>query len=177
MDSILSLDSSLALIGCYWLRQVCTNYVLGKEPIVHIPPHIRTLQNKVLAKAKTNNISNKELLYGNLKELSDSFEISQRMVSSVQSAIKSKSVVYLDEQLNNSIGDDSSRQQSFVDILVDGHDPSSNINNVSDQQDKDLDSNKLLTAATNAFLSLSERERTILLLRYNIIGDNNNEQK
>lgn len=170
LDAIDGFDASLGFkfstYATYWIRQSCTNYILGKKPIVHIPSHIRTLQNKIIQKSKELNITSKDLLHGNVKELAASFEVTERMLNSVKSAIKSKNVVSLEEpQYTNSEG----QKLTLGDLLVTENQETSD-DETSLFSDNLIEHNKLIMVAKAAFSQLSDREKYIMLLRYKIIS-------
>jgi RNA polymerase primary sigma factor len=144
----------------WWIRHAINNYLLSQDPQVHVPSHIRTAQNKVLKAMKEKNLSFQDLIEENAADLG----VSEKMLDSINSSLKSKwissidDVVHFQKQFGSSKSDE--RKVSLKDILVDEDEVSS---------EETLDYQALIETVKKGLLKLSDRERNIILLRYDVI--------
>lgn len=137
----------------WWIRHAINNYLLSQDPQVHVPSHIRTAQNKVLRTMKEKNMSFQDLIEANAVELG----VSEKMLGSINSSLKSKWISSLEEFVPS---DSSERNLTLKDLLVDEDVTSS---------DSLMDYRTLVEFAKRGLGKLTERERNIILLRYDVI--------
>ena len=138
----------------WWIRHAINNYLLSQDPQVHVPSHIRTAQNKVLKAMKEKNMSFQDLVEENASELG----VSEKMLGSINSSLKSKWISSLEETVART-GDDN-RKITLKDLLVD-EDEASN--------ESVIDYKTLVGFVKQGLMKLTERERNIILLRYDVI--------
>lgn len=137
----------------WWIRHAINNYLLSQDPQVHVPSHIRTAQNKVLKTMKEKNMSFQDLIEANAAELG----VSEKMLGSINSSLKSKWITSLEEPV---VGDSTDRRTTLKDLLVD-EDETSN--------ESAMDYKTLVEFVKKGLMKLTERERNIILLRYDVI--------
>lgn len=151
----------------WWIRQAINNYLLNIEPIIHIPSHIRTAHNKLTKKLKEENLALKEMIEEyNKKDLKTDFEISEKMLFSINSAINSKNLIALDSPINTS-NSTKEGNMSVIDVLESEPENES----LEIKADRQFDCSILLEAIKTAFKTLTEKEKYILLLRFDVIED------
>lgn len=139
----------------WWIRHAINNYLLSQDPQVHVPSHIRTAQNKVLKTMKERNMSFQDLVEGNASELG----VSEKMLESINSSLKSKWISSLDEMVPGSKSG-TEQKVSMKELLIDEENVSSDLT---------MDYKTLVEFVKNGLMKLSERERNIILLRYDVI--------
>ena len=150
----------------WWIRQAINNYLLNVEPIIHIPSHIRTAHNKLTKKLKEENLALKEMIDEyNKKDLKTDFDLSEKMLFSINSAMNSKNLVALDSPVNMS-NPNREGNMTIGDILESDAD-----NELEIKADRQLDCTTLLEALKLAFKTLPDKEKYILLLRFDVIDD------
>lgn len=137
----------------WWIRHAINNYLLSQDPQVHVPSHIRTAQNKVLKTMKEKNMSFQDLVEANAAELG----VSEKMLGSINSSLKSKWISSLEEPVTS---DSTDRKVTLKDLLVD-EDETSN--------ESVMDYRTLVEFVKKGLMKLTERERNIILLRYDVI--------
>jgi len=133
----------------HWVQQACSGFLLDHKPYLHVPSHVRTAQNKLLRFMRERDITLKDIDQAAMNHL----EITDKMLTCIGAALRSKHVHSLEEPLS------SSADTTIGDLV-----PSSDIS--SEEQ---TDMHNLIKAAKKALLSLAPRERLLILLRYNII--------
>lgn len=134
----------------WWIRQSVHSYLLDKEPMLHVPSHVRTARNKLYNAAKERSISIKDVDKTVLAEIG----MTEKMFASVNATLRTKDWNFqsIDEPLSASI-DKSLRD------MIPSNQPELNII---------VDNKKIIDAARKAFLKLSIREKCVLLERYGI---------
>jgi RNA polymerase sigma factor (sigma-70 family) len=137
----------------WWIRHAINNYLLSQDPQVHVPSHIRTAQNKVLKKMKEKNMSFQDLIEANASQLG----VSEKMLDWINSSLKSKWISSLEESVASNSTD---RKVALKDLLVD-EDETSN--------ESVMDYRTLVEFVKKGLMKLTERERNIILLRYDVI--------
>jgi RNA polymerase sigma factor (sigma-70 family) len=137
----------------WWIRHAINNYLLSQDPQVHVPSHIRTAQNKVLKTMKEKNLTFQDLIETNAAELG----VSEKMLGSINSSLKSKWISSLEETV---WVNGSERKSTLKELLVD-EDATSN--------DSVMDYRTLVEYVKRGLTKLTERERNIILLRYDVI--------
>lgn len=141
----------------WWIRHAIKNYLCSLDPQLHVPSHIRTAQNKLLKIIKEKNLSFKDLMEGNAAK----FGISEKMLNSINCSLRSTWISPLDS-LGGADQDTKSNSASLTigDLLVD---------EFAIGSDSVSDHHALVEVVKKALLNLPERERNIILLRYNVI--------
>lgn len=141
----------------WWIRHAINNYLLSQDPQVHVPSHIRTAQNKVLKTMKEKNFTFQDLIEGNAAELG----ISEKRLSSINSSLKSKWISSIEEPISSgSVANNMDRKATLKDLLVDEE---------ATPNDSLVDYGVLIEFVKNGLAKLTERERNIILLRYDVI--------
>jgi len=138
----------------WWIRQAVNNYLINIEPVIHVPPHIKTAQNKLLRKLKEENMELQELILDITKK--ESLELTNNMLNNISLAANSKMLKSLEDEIYMQDGSKS----YFKDLIEDQ----------CGLQDKKLDRTKVINFMTSAFEKLSNKEKLILLLRFDVIN-------
>lgn len=142
----------------WWIRHAINNYLLSLDPHLHVPSHIRTAQNKVLKLLKDKKMSFKDLVEGNAAE----FGISEKMLESINASLKSKWISSVDEVIVSGHNSGSPEKTSLKDLLT---------NDEAVGSDSITDYRTLVEIVKRGLKTLSERERNIILLRYDVIQE------
>ena len=143
----------------WWIRQAVNNYLINIEPMIHVPSHVRTQHNKIIRKLKAENQTFQNLIedgYDNVE--GDGDIVSEKMMRSVQSAIRSKYISSIDQPMKAGGEQDSG---SLKDILPE----------IKPSLDKMFDQARLVDIVSGGLKLLSERERLILLLRFDVVNE------
>lgn len=141
----------------WWIRHAIHNYFISLEPQIYVPSHIRTAQNKTLQAMKEKNLTFDDLVPSRAVELG----VSEKMLASVNASLKSTWISSMDvvaQAKQGERGPGLSIKESLID--------ESNV-----EIDAAADHHTLVNIVKRALLKLSERERTIILLRFNVIGE------
>jgi RNA polymerase sigma factor (sigma-70 family) len=148
----------------WWIRHAINSYLLSQNPLLHVPSHIRTAQNKVLKKLKENDMGFDDLVVENAQTLG----VSEKMLESINSSLRSKWVTSLDEPL-------------AIDSGSSGRDAQANLRDIIEEDsimaDSQVDYKVLVEAAKEVLLEMSPRERNIILLRYDVIQNVEKEEE
>lgn len=145
----------------WWIRQAVNNYLINIEPMIHVPSHVRTQHNKIVRKLKEENQTFQALIengYDNVEV--DGENVSEKMMRSVQSAIRSKYITSIDQPIS---GKDEQDSGTLKDVIPE-HKPG---------LDRLFDQAKLIDIVADGLKLLSERERLILLLRFDVVNEEN----
>jgi RNA polymerase primary sigma factor len=155
-----SLGWRFSTYGTLWIRQSISNYLLTLDPRVHVPSHIRTAQNKTLKKMKELGMELKDLVEDNAEELG----VTPKMLNSINASLKSKWISSLNDSVGGKKGTSSSQEDSvtFEETLVDE-------NSVSATSTTDYIS--MVKVVREALSTLTPREQNIILLRYDVISE------
>lgn len=148
----------------WWVRQAINNYLLNVEPMIHVPSHIRTAQNKLLKKMKEENIALKEIIDSYKAGKSEEVDFTNKMLFSINSAMHSKNIVSLDSPVSNWSSDPS--KETAITL---GETLEYNSDEEEPEADRQYDSVLLKRALKDAFIELTEKEKFLLLLRFGII--------
>ncbi len=137
----------------WWIKQACSNFLCESTPTFHIPSHVRTTQNKIVRELAANN----ESLY----DIDDAvaakrFGVTSKMLRCIKAALQSKWV----QSIHDPVYTDEVAGLTLEDTIID---------NSSETSEVTIDSDTIVKSAAKALKNLSERERMILLLRFNII--------
>jgi RNA polymerase sigma factor (sigma-70 family) len=139
----------------WWIRHAINNYLLSQDPQVHVPSHIRTAQNKVLKLMREKDLTFNDLIESKASELG----VSEKILESINASLKSKWISSIDEPLTLRLRKPD-EALTIKDVLVD--------ENVT-ANDVSVDHKLLIQYVKRALMKLSERERNIILLRYDVI--------
>jgi RNA polymerase sigma factor (sigma-70 family) len=137
----------------WWIKQSINNYLLSQLPLIKVPSNVRTIQNKVLRKLREENMALKDLIEGNAATL----EITEKMLKAINASLKSKWISSLEEPVTHGSNNEDMLLQDTI----------SDPDEVSVESLTDYTT--LKACLKNSLKSLPERERLILLLRYNVI--------
>lgn len=138
----------------WWIRQAVNNYLINVEPIIHVPPHIKTAQNKLVRKLKEENTELQEYISQFKKEENE--DLTKNMLKNISLAMNSKLMKSLDDIV---IQPDGSKS-AFKDLIEDQ-------TNTAEQK---LDRTIVIHFLTESFKKLSNKEKLILLLRFSVIN-------
>lgn len=141
----------------WWVRHSINNYLLSVAPHLHVPSHIRTAQNKLWKLMKDQDISFADLA----KEgAAGKLGISEKMLDSINCSWLSKQITSLDSPAQSSEQKkDAGPCLTLKDLLVE----------TGSGSDELSDYNTLIGILKNGLMKLSEKERSVLLLRYDVI--------
>jgi RNA polymerase sigma factor (sigma-70 family) len=141
----------------WWIRQAINNYLLNVEPIIHVPSHVRTANNKIQKKLREENIVLQDYIANaNAKEKEED-GCSAKMLQSITMANRSKNVCSMDEQLKVGNGDNPN---TLKDLLA------------SDENiEVRYGNSEFIEIVKNSLKALSDKERYILLLRFDVIKE------
>lgn len=156
------LGFSFSTYATWWVKQSVNNFLLNQYPIIKVPSNIRAIQNKVLKKLRDENMFLKDLIEGNAAAL----DITEKMLRSVNASLKSKWISSLEEPIYSG---DGGSEWTLQDLIV-------NPNEVS--LENNSDHTTLKQCLVSCIRNLPEKERSVLLLRYDAIKcDKIGEQK
>lgn len=174
-----TLGFKFSTYGTWWIRQAINNYLINVEPAIKIPSHIRTASNKLTKQLQEENKKLNELISSSREKPEEKVAgFTSKMIASIGSAANSKYIKSLDEE----IGHDSSenRPVTLGDTLLDQ----------TASCEQKIDRTSIIEFAKKALNKLPEKEKLILLLRFDVIkieelmkgkekwemmGDNNEE--
>jgi RNA polymerase sigma factor (sigma-70 family) len=140
----------------WWVRQAMNNYLLNVDPLIHVPAHIRAANTKAL---KIMSNENKEI--GELLEIYKEAKYSKKLISSIQAAVKTKLIVSLSEPAHVSRDNGAESGMTLGDTICaddEGHGPEST-----------TESKYFATIAKKAFARLKNKDKFVLLLRFDAI--------
>jgi len=141
----------------WWIRQAINNYLLNVEPIIHVPSHVRTANNKIQKKLREENIVLQDYIANADAKEKEEDGCSAKMLQSITMANRSKNVCSMDEQIKSGGGENTN---TLKDLLVSDENIETRYGNL-----------ELVSLVKNALKSLSEKERYILLLRFDVIKE------
>lgn len=150
----LSLGYKFSTYSTWWIRQAINTYIADFIPIINVPPHIRAARNKLLK-----NVGQHEDEFSTrLTQESDKLGYTKKMTKAIISALDSKKVLSVSsfEQSND---DDHQDSFSFAEPSV---------KPVSEEKS---DSKLLINAVSNALNKMSDKNKNILLLRFNVLDE------
>lgn len=151
----------------WWIRQAVNNYLINIEPMIHVPSHVRTQHNKIIRKLKEENKTFQELIEEGITAMEINGEmVSEKMMRSVQSAIRSRWISSIDKPIGKNTQDGEAG--SLKDILPE----KSKI-----PTDQLFDQSKMVQIIARGLEALDDRERNILLLRFDVISEEEIESK
>lgn len=141
--------------AAWWIRQHINNFILNVEPIIHIPSHVRIAKGKLHKQLLAENTVLQEYIGEHEKAPAkpEALVLSERMLESISKASQTKNITSIDVPARG--GGDSLRD--------------------SLPSDKELNTEILFGGSTvhglvkTAMEKLSEKERLVLMLRFDII--------
>ena len=141
----------------WWIRQAINNYLLNVEPIIHVPSHVRTANNKIQKKLREENIVLQDYITNANAKEKEKDGCSAKMLQSITMANRSKNVCSMDEQLKVGNGDNPN---TLKDLLA------------SDENiEVRYGNSEFIEIVKNSLKALSDKERYILLLRFDVIKE------
>jgi len=154
----------------WWVKQAINNYVLNVEPIINVPSHVKTAQNRILEHAMAAAEDPHEFLKKATVETKTEgpptklkkrkYGYTNKMLKSIASSLTANAVC--------SLGDEVPGQKNTQDPLTIGE---SLVEDSSKSSDQVFDNKLLVQATRQAFQKLSVKDRLILLFRFNIISE------
>lgn len=145
----------------WWIRHSITNFLGNLGYSIHVPAHIRALQNKVYKLMKEHKLTSKDMTIEN----ASFFGVTKKMMSNITASHQSKSMSSLDDTETSgktrSSSLSSDPNQPLKDLLIDK-------DHLTGEQV--IDHKILVKIARSILFSLPEKERDVLLLRYKIIS-------
>lgn len=152
-------DGHVFLTGnTWWIRQAINNYLINTEPTIHVPPHVKTAQNKLMRKLKEENMELQEMIHDYSSNQQD-FPLTNNMMRNINLAMNTRTLKSLEEEV---MLPDASK--ATLKDLVETKEKSA---------DQKIDRTIVINNLKESFKKLSPKEKLILLLRYNVI---NNEE-
>lgn len=146
----------------WWIRQAINNYLLNVEPIIHVPSHIRTANNKIQKRLREENMILQDYIKNADSKIRDEDGCTDKMLHSITMANRSKNVCSIDEQIR---GGNEDNNLTIKDTLV------------SDENlEIKYENRELISLVKNALTNLTDKERYIILLRFNVIENIVQEQ-
>lgn len=159
----------------WWIRQAVNNYLINIEPLIHVPSHIRTQQNKLTRLLKEENKTFQSLIEGKIDNLvlecgERKEQVTEKMVTNIQSAIQTRYISSLEQPVSagRSGGQNFYGEAGMLKDIIPEEKPS---------LDKLFDQAKLIDVFRDGLKNLSDRERFILLLRFDIISGDDISEK
>ena len=142
----------------WWIRQAVNNYLANIEPTIKIPGHVRTAQNKLMRNMNETGVDFKQEFEEGLQREGKKLEYTDKMLHSIKCAMSSRFVDSMETPVSAQDGVTS----TLKDII-----PSKTIT-----VREELDGVTLVDIIKGGLSSLSDRERNVLLLRFNVIDEN-----
>lgn len=149
----------------WWIRQAVNNYLINIEPMIHVPSHVRTQQNKLIRKLKEENKTFQSLIEGDLKDLfldqDENVPVTNKMISNIRSAMQSRYISSLEQPIGAGKNSDNAGDCGSLKDVIPETKPG---------LEKLFDQAKLVDIFREGLKNLTDRERYILLLRFDLIG-------
>ncbi len=165
MSAIDGYDQSLGFrfstYSTWWIRQAINTYLADTEPTIHIPTHIRTAQNKLLKNMSQSGQPFSKDFNNRFYEESVNLEYTPKMVNSIRSALMTKGVSSLDKPMSNSNNSLETSKMTWKESIPDQR---SSVGQL-------MDNTTLVAAIGRSLNKLSDKNRNVLLLRFNVISE------
>jgi RNA polymerase sigma factor (sigma-70 family) len=147
----------------WWIKQAVNNYLINVNPIIRVPGHIKAAQNRLLKELKLRKEDITNLLDIEAKD----FDISEKMLNSINSAIRSRHVT----SLQNPIGKAADAGSTLEDLIPSSQ-PESETDDVGrGAHGRDFDQKIMIRVVKEALKAMPEKRKLILLLRYGVIKE------
>jgi RNA polymerase sigma factor (sigma-70 family) len=188
----LELGFKFSTYATWWIRQAINNYLGNVDPLIHVPSHIRSFQNKIIKQqfdipgalngaeptglSTNNNIESSSTTsqtkpvqtFNELIENGcESLNMTEKMTQSIKSAFKTKKILSFEETFTNNdesnSGNAISKTQSLLAIKE-------TENFEQNNPEKDLDKDYLISIVEKGLEQLTPKKRLILLLRFNVFN-------
>jgi len=146
----------------WWIRQAINNYLLNIEPIIHVPSHIQTANNKIQKRLReeTQMLQNTINGIANIPQKHREEDVyTPKMLNSIAMAKKSRYVKSMNQPLKSHNGE-ADGVNTLQDMIPSDENIEIKFNNC-----------EMVDLVKNALLSLSDKERYIILLRFGIIEE------
>lgn len=159
-------NGSIFLTGnTWWIRQAVNNYLINIEPMIHVPSHVRTQQNKLIRKLNEENKTFQSFIEGDMKglylDVEENIPITNKMISNIHSAMQSRYINSLEQPIGSGKNSDNAGSGgSLKDVIPE----------IKPGIEKLFDQAKLVNIFREGLKYLTDRERYILLLRFDLIG-------
>jgi RNA polymerase primary sigma factor len=144
----------------WWIRQAVNAYLQTMSPVIHIPSHVRTAQNKV---ARTMAMMDCSFEEASSKMASEN-NYTDRMIASVSAAMLARNVLSLDGPAARYPNDNTFKEATLGDAMADP-------DTIDADAEGNIDKALLLDAIKDSLRTLTFKERLILLLRFDIITE------
>lgn len=174
-----NLGFKFSTYSSWWIRQAINNYLGNVEPLIKVPSHIRSAQNKLIKHFNEENLS-----VANLPEVLDEdkkavvkptfnemiedgcsdLQMTEKMTHSIKSAFKARKVLSMDGPSSKS-DVHGEVKPSIKDQLL----------SPSDSQEAVVDNDLLISVIGKGLEKLTPKKRLVLFLRFNVF--NNTEEK
>lgn len=155
-----TLGFKFSTYSTWWIRQAINNYLINIEPAIKIPSHIRTAQNKLSKQLSEENRELSELISSvTMGKPSKVNGFTDKMINSISSAISSRYIKSLDEEMRGGAGGNDDSGLSMSDTMIDS----------SPSSEQKMDKEAMIIFARRALNRLSPKEKIILLLRFDVI--------
>jgi RNA polymerase sigma factor (sigma-70 family) len=165
MSAIDGFDQSLGFrfstYSTWWIRQAINTYLADTEPTIHVPTHIRTAQNKLLKNMSLSGQPFGKDFNGRFYEESKALDYTPKMVNSIRSALMSKGVSSLDKPMSANNGTLETSKMTWKESLPDNSSPVGQL----------MDNSTLVDVISKGLKKLSDKNRNVLLLRFNVIDE------
>lgn len=186
----LELGYKFSTYATWWIRQAINNYLGNVDPLIHVPSHIRSFQNKIIKQqyetagdstaatttTSDENDSTATVAPKSFNELiedgCESLNMTEKMTQSIKSAFKTKKILSFEETFANndeSSGGAISKAQSLLAIKE-------NEDFEQKNPEKDLDKEHLISIVEKGLEQLTPKKRLILLLRFNVFNKAEEEE-
>jgi RNA polymerase sigma factor (sigma-70 family) len=142
----------------YWIKQAISSFLVANKGAPSTPSHVRIAYNKLLKEAKKNDIGLKELVAAFSDSGHEELGISSKMVNNVKASMNTRYIVYLDQPMKSSKGEPG--ETKTLGDTLESREPLPEVT---------MDKQRLICAVKESLMALNERQRLILLLRYNLI--------
>lgn len=140
--------------SAWWIRQSINNYILNVEPMIHVPSHVRIAKTKMNKQLTEENASLGEQIASHGKASADPLEpaLSAKMLQSISRASQTKNILSFDEPSR-------SGEPSLAETIP--YDRETNTELL-------FDGSSVCSLVHKALSKLSEKEKLVLLLRFDI---------
>lgn len=145
--------------SAWWIRQAINNYILNIEPTIHVPSHVRIAKSKLSKQLADENSAFLEQIENHgstpspeLTEQSLEAGFSSKMLQSISRATQSKNIVSFDEPSRTG-------EPSLSETIPCEHETNTEML---------FDGASVCGLVRSALTKLSEKERLVLLLRFDV---------
>lgn len=148
-----------ATYAIYWIKQAISSFLILNKGAPTTPSHVRIAYSNMLKAAKEKNVSLKDLVaaFSDTGFANEEIVLTPKMVKNVAASMNTKYIDSLDQPLSYS--------EDGTDTLGD------TIEAPGIQADTSIDNQRLVAAVKKSLMKLNNRQRLILLLRFNLISE------